>query len=261
MSDSHAAVGAYVVHALGPEERAEFEAHLAECETCRREVAEFRETTGELSVLSSAAPPPELKGSVMRAIAGVRVLPPEPEAAPAAGAGSTLPAPSGTAAAGDELALHRARRANRVLTLAVAAVTVVALVLGGWAISLSQRQPPVAAASAETQLLQAPDLRSYTVALKGGGTATFLVSRGLNRALLSGSDLPEPGAGRTYQLWTLAGPLSAPTRVTPDALVTGGGSAKQWFTGPVATSDAVAISIEPAGGATAPSDILGVTGL
>ena len=49
--------------------------------------------------------------------------------------------------------------------------------------------------------------------------------------------------------WTLAGPLSAPTRVTPDALVSGGGSVNRWFTGPVGESDALAISIEDAGAA------------
>ena len=54
MSEIHGAVGAYVVNALEPDEREEFEAHLAVCPTCSREVVEFGETAAELSVLASA---------------------------------------------------------------------------------------------------------------------------------------------------------------------------------------------------------------
>lgn len=41
----------------------------------------------------------------------------------------------------------------------------------------------------------------------------------------------------------------------------GGAVAKQWFTGPVAQSDALAISIEKAGGATSPTNVQGATAL
>jgi len=115
--------------------------------------------------------------------------------------------------------------------------------------------------TAETELLRAPDLKAYTIDLKDGGKATILASKSLNRALLSSGDLPALTEGRTYQLWTLAGPLTSPTRVTPDALVAGGAVAKQWFTGPVAQSDALAISIEKAGGATSPTNVQGATAL
>ena len=265
MSEIHSAVGAYVMHALDGHELEEFEAHLADCATCQREVVEFRETAAELSLPARTAPPPALKKSVMAAIAGVRVLPPEDgavepdkastaaEAAPRRALDEVLVAPT------DELAVRRQRRTTRILSLAVAAVTVVALALGGLVVSLSHRQPPVASTTAETGLLRAPDLKAYTIALKDGGTATFVASKSLNRALFSSSDLPALKADQTYQLWTLAGSLTAPTRVTPDALVGAGGAEKQWFTGPVAQSDALAISIEKAGGASAPTNIQGAT--
>jgi anti-sigma-K factor RskA len=258
MSEIHGAVGAYVLNALEGPELTQFEAHLAGCETCRREVVEFRETATELSLLSRTAPPPALKDSVMAAISGVRVLPPDEVAAdavPAHGPDQVLVTPT------DELAVRRERRMTRLLTLAVAAVTVVALALGGWVVSLSQRQPSVAGMTAETELLRAADLTAYTIDLKDGGKATFLASKSLNRAMFSSRDLPALTSGRTYQLWTLAGPLTAPTRVTPDALLGGGGTVKQWFTGPVAQSDALAISIEQAGGASAPTDVQGATAL
>jgi hypothetical protein len=261
MSEIHGAVGAYVMNALDGAELDEFETHLADCAMCQREVIEFRETASEMSLLSRTAPPPALKDSVMAAIAGVRVLPPE--------VGAVEPEPVVEAAPRraldqvpvepvDELAARRQRRTTRLLSLAVAAVTVVALVLGGWVVSLSQR-PPVASATAETELLRAPDLKAYTIDLKDGGKATFIASKSLNKAMFSSGDLPALTGDETYQLWTLAGPLAAPTRVTPDALVGGGSAVKQWFTGPVAQSDALAISIEKAGGASAPTNIQGAT--
>jgi len=262
MSEIHGAVGAYVLNALDGHDLHEFEAHLADCATCQREVVEFRQTATELSLLSRTTPPPTLKESVMTAIAGVRALPPEgaveadqasmaTEAVPHRALNEVLPEPT------DELAARRQRRMTRLLSLAVAVVTVVALALGGWVVSLSQRQPPVAVASvtAETELLRAPDLKAYTIDLKDGGKATFIASKSLNRALFSSGNLPVLKEDQTYQLWTLAGPLTAPTRVTPDALVGGGSAAKQWFTGPIAQSDALGISIEKAGGASAPTNV------
>lgn len=267
MSEIHGAVGAYVMHALEGHELEEFEAHLASCPTCRREVVELRETAGELSWLSRTSPPAPLKASVMAAIAGVRVLPPDDEEAgahEAPHAASVLgrQGPDEVEAAlEDRLALRRQRRTTRVLSLAVAAVTVVALALGGWVVSLSRQQPPLAVTTAETELLRAPDLKAFTIDLKNGGKATFIASKSLNRALFSSNDLPALTDQQTYQLWTLAGPLTAPTRVTPDALVRGGTTAKQWFTGPVGQSDALALSIEKAGGATTPTDVQGAAAL
>lgn len=245
MSDIHGASGSYVTHALELSEQAEFEAHLAECETCAREVAGLRETVGEMSALSAVAPPPALKSQVMSAISGVRVLPPVAQPA--------QPAPA--AALPDELALRRQRRMTRLLSLAVAASLLVALSLGGWVVALVQHQAPASTATMEAQLLRAPDLKAYTLQLKDGGTGTFIASKSLNRAMFSSGDLPALKTGQTYQLWTVAGPLTAPTRVTPDALVSGGGPVKAWFTGPVGESDALGISIEQAGGASAPTNM------
>lgn len=262
MSEIHGATGAYSLNALDPAELDEFEAHLASCAACRREVVEFRETATDLTLMATAVPPPSLRASVLAAIGGVRVLPPEipePNAEPTPQP-SAEPAHSDRAVERpDELALRRQRRLTRLLSLAVAAVMVVALGLGGWVVSLIQREPPVASATAETELLRAPDLKAYTIDLKAGGKATFVASKGLNRAMFSSGDLPALPEGQTYQLWTLAGPLTAPTRVSPDAVVASGNAVKQWFTGPVGQSDALAISIEKAGGASAPTNVQGAT--
>lgn len=255
MSEIHGATGSYVLNALDPSEVDEFEAHLAVCPTCSREVVEFCETAAELSLLASAPPPPALKGSIMSAIGGVRVLPPlpaplpvteDPPAPPSSPAGLvTAPAPV------DELALRRQRRLTRVLSLAVAAAMVVALALGGWVVNLvQQRDAQIAASSAETQLYGAPDVKVTQFTLTNGAQASFVASRSLGRALFTSTSLPSPGGDRVYQLWTLRG-----DQATPDNLVPGGNGIRQWFRGDIAGSSNVALSIEPAGGSPQPTDI------
>ncbi|WP_375432398.1 anti-sigma factor domain-containing protein [uncultured Friedmanniella sp.] len=264
MSEIHGATGSYVLHALDTSELDEFEAHLAACATCSREVIEFCETAAELSLLATAPPPAALKGSIMSAISGVRVLPPDPTVAAPNAVPGILPLafaePTSAAEVEhlpqrampvDELALRRARRRSRLLSLAVAAALVVALAMGGWVVSLKQQQEgQIASATLETQLYSAPDVKTIPIELNNGARGSFVASKSLNRALFTASSLPSPGSDKTYQLWTLKDKA-----VTPDNLVSGGNGIKQWFRGDIAQSSALAISIEKAGGATSPTDI------
>jgi anti-sigma-K factor RskA len=257
MSEIHGAVGSYVVNALDASELEEFEAHLAVCPTCSREVVEFGETAAELSRLATAAaPPPELRSSILSAISGVRVLPPledleeQPSAPPAL---VEADAPTTERAPIDELALRRQQRRARILTAAVAAVMVVALSLGGWVFTLVRdQQSQVADQALETQLFSAPDVEVFSSTMKNGAKMSFVVSKGLNKAMFVSDNLPATGTDKTYQLWTLndAGAV-------PDNLVAGGGSRKEWFKGDVAGSSGLAVSIEAAGGAQQPTDIQG----
>ena len=253
MSEIHGAVGAYVVNALDPDELEEFEAHLAVCPTCSREVVEFGETAAELSLLASApSPPAALRGSILSAISEVRPLPPEPPAETA----HAEPTGNGTQTitadlrhAVDELALRRQQRRTRVLSVLVAAVVAAAVALGGVVYTLVQsRQAQVAQQAAETELLTAPDVQTYTATMKDGGQISFVVSKSLNRALFIGKDLPAVGSDRRYQLWTLEG-----ERPIPDNLVAGGGDRKEFFRETLSGVTGLAVSIEAAGGAQQPT--------
>ena len=273
MSEIHGATGSYVLNALDASELDEFEAHLAVCPTCSQEVIEFCETAAELSLLSTATPPPELKSSIMSAIGGVRVLPPDPSVpAPNAVPAVVPPAPvvktvvvdrmPKRALPVDELELRRARRRTRILSLAVAAAMVAALAMGGWVVSLKQQQEgQVASATLETQLYSAPDVKTIPVEFPNGTRGSFVASKSLNRALFTSSSLPSPGADKTYQLWTLTIVNGKLKTARPDNILAGGSAVKQWFSGPVADSDGLAISIEKAGGATAPTDVQKVANL
>ena len=65
MIEIHESTGAYAVDALEPPELAEFEAHLATCQICSREVCEFCETTAELTLMTETTPPPTLRDNIL----------------------------------------------------------------------------------------------------------------------------------------------------------------------------------------------------
>ena len=263
MSEIHGAVGSYVVNALDPDEREEFEAHLAVCPTCSREVVEFGETAAELSLLANVPPPPTaLRGSILSAISEIRPLPPEPpaEAAPEEAVPSgTVVVPDEPRRPVDELALRRQQRRTRILGVLVAAVLAAAVALGGVVYTLVQgQQAQVAQQAAETELLTAPDVQTYSTTMKDGGQISFVVSRSLDRAMFIGKDLPAVGADRRYQLWTLEG-----QQAIPDNLVAGGGDRQEFFREPLSGVTGLAVSVEAAGGAQqpTPSTIQAVTEL
>lgn len=265
MSDVHVGVGSYVVDALDTDERADFERHLATCETCEREVTELNETVSELGHLTVASPPPNLRASVLGAIREVRPLPPIGVTAPLGGPATAEATPAAPAAAGsaatspaviDELAVRRERRSRRWLSAAVAAALVAVLALGGWVYTLNeQRQAQVAqeqTAAAQTQaqieLLSAPDVKVVSTRLRDGGQASFTVSKSLNRALFSTVDLPSPGPNLTYQLWTII----STEDIRPDVLVPGG-TLQVFLTGNVRDAAQLGVTIEPAGGSATPT--------
>jgi hypothetical protein len=124
-----------------------------------------------------------------------------------------------------------------------------ALALGGVVYGLVQsRQAQVAQQTAETELLTAPDVQTYSATMKDGGQISFVVSKSLNRAMFIGKDLPAVGGDKRYQLWTLEG-----KRAIADNLVPGGGDRQQFFRESLDGVTGLAVSIENAGGAQQPN--------
>ena len=68
MDDMHDLVAAYAVDALDDSERAEYEAHLADCDECREELAQLYDAAASVAETVSVDPPPELKERVMAAV-------------------------------------------------------------------------------------------------------------------------------------------------------------------------------------------------
>jgi Anti-sigma-K factor rskA/Putative zinc-finger len=280
MSDIHAAVGSYAVDALTPVERAEFEAHLDGCPSCRWEAAEFGETLAQLSALTAAAPPAALRESVLSAVAGIRQVgsargqrspgdaapvddqAPEAEPAPRRALApvtelrplephEVVPLEEHPSQVPDEPWLGMAavlsedmgrlsRWQERVLGAVVAVALIVALVLGGW-VFVSRQQIHTLEARAQQQTELLNAQDARIYRDNVDGTpVSFVVSKERNEVLFVGNDLAAPESGSVYQLWIVKGPASASAGV-----VRGGDIRELYRNGQVQSADRLVVTLEP----------------
>lgn len=217
--DIHTLAGAYVLDAIEPDERVAFETHLAQCDSCRQEVAALRRTAASLGETLATPPPPELRPRVLALAERTSQQPPSVRE------------------------LSRARRRHRRTTRWLAAAAAVAAFgAGGVAVHEAledDRPPPVTAA----EVFGSPDARTETVEVPGG-QARIGISRDLGRVAIDTSDMPPLPSGRAYHLWVIddTGPHSAGVVDRPS------------FTLAIPDRDAqVAMTIEPASGSTQPT--------
>ena len=229
MSDIHALSGAYAVDAVDDIERASFERHLASCPTCRAEVASLREASALLADAATTTPPPELRDAVLSGITRVRPLPPVTAGGP----------------------VHR----RRWFPALVAAV-VLALVGVGGAVWQPWRDDTSVQVSVTDQVLQDPEAQQVSQTLPNGATATVVRSPKEHRAVLVTEDLPEPPAGKVYQLW-----LQTPSEdMVPAGLMPAGGSTAL-LDGNADDAIGVGLSLEPAGGSEQPTEVVALIDL
>jgi anti-sigma factor RsiW len=163
--DVHDLTAAYALHALDERERAEYEAHLAQCERCREELAQLTEAAAALAwAVEAPAPPPGLRERIL-------------------GGGNVVPL--------------RPRRRPWAAVAAIAAC--VAVGLGIWAATLhhSLGQERVHASA----LAIAADPASRQVDLHGPQGMLAVSPRG--DAVLVVSKLPPAPAGMTYEAWVI----------------------------------------------------------
>ncbi|MFJ5776417.1 anti-sigma factor domain-containing protein [Streptomyces sp. NPDC093094] len=235
--DPHLAVGAYVLHALPPDEEAAFERHLDGCEACRREVAELTETVARL-VLAEARTtvmPTGLRERVLREIGRTRQE-------------GTPPSPPGPGRTGRQ----------RLLSWALAASLAAAASFGGIAVWQHAQADDARARAAAAQagksalvtVMTAPDATLHTGELRGGGRASVVVSRAGNRAAYAVTGLPALSGDKVYELW-YAEPSGD---LRPAGLLPGsGGRPARVLAGGVDGAVAVGITVEPAGGSQQPT--------
>lgn len=234
MTDPHTLTGAYALHALPDDERADFERHLSGCPSCTREVEEFEAAAARLALAASAPVRPAMREEVLHRVGSVRQLTP-----------GTTP-------------VERVRRSkgSGPARWALAACVAAAAVFGGTAAWQWERAQDAQqrAAQAERQaselagVLAAPDAKSRTVKV-AGGTGTVVVSAERDRAVFVSSKMPEPPKGKVYQLWfdddgTMrnAG-LMDPARASQSVLMKGA----------VDGASGVGVTVEPAGGSAKPT--------
>ncbi|MFF0204312.1 anti-sigma factor domain-containing protein [Streptomyces sp. NPDC005017] len=234
--DPHLAAGAYVLHALPPDEETAFERHLETCPDCRREVAELSETAAGLALIGSEPTPvpDRLLDNLLREIDRTPQDRPPPAARPPA------------------------RRRGRVLSWALAASVAAAAALGGVAVWQYDRAEDARARTAAlqstrqalTEVLTAPDATVHTAELTGGASAAVVVSRTADRAAFAAAGLPALDDGKVYELW-----YAAPSgSLRPAGLLPGTGDrSARVLAGPLGEAVAVGITVEPSGGSAQPT--------
>ncbi|MEE1820102.1 anti-sigma factor [Streptomyces sp. SP18ES09] len=236
----HDAVGAYVLHALPPEEEAAFENHLAACEACRREVDELRGATARLGGVMSATAPAELRRRTLDQVRATRQE-------------QTRPLP---------------RQGRRLARMALAASLASAVAFGGVAVWQHREAGDARARAVQAEerardsvaavgdVLTATDATLYSERLSGGASAAVVVSRSQDRAVFTARHLPDLGGARVYELWYAAGSGA----LRPAGLLPGTGVRDtRLMEGPLDDAVAVGITVEPAGGSSQPtSEPLGI---
>jgi anti-sigma-K factor RskA len=217
---------AYALGALSEEERREVEEYLGTHPELRTEVEDLRSVANLLALSPREyEPSPKLRRDLMNRISST------PGATPAAGPSTRqagfwkLFGPGGLAAA-----------------------VVLALVATGmftWNASLQE----------ENQALQGELQGQRTYALEGTGAAQEVrgevVRLGNDRAVLVADDLPSPPEGKTYEAWIIRDDVPEPAGLfEPNET----GSAAAPIEGSIEGADVVAVTVEPSGGSSSPTD-------
>lgn len=230
-NDLHALVGPYIVDALDDQERAAFESHLSECDACAEEVIMLAEVPALLA--SSVAVPvsDELRASVLAEVERTpqeRLVRPLQPARTAQQFGSAAP---------------RGRFVMSVLALAAAVVVVVGAIG-----VMSVRSADERARDAESALSVFEASDRATASFEGElGSIEVTTSVSAGKTVITGHDVPDLDAGRTYELWFVDenGPVPAGT------FTTDGGSFVHRVDGVAPAT--VAITNEPEGGSAQPT--------
>jgi anti-sigma-K factor RskA len=166
----HALTAGYALDALDEADEREYEAHLRGCESCREELAAFTDTATALAyAVDAPAPPPALRERILEAARAERavVVPFRPR-----------------------------RRTTSVLGSLAAAAAAVAIGLGVWGNSLSNR---VEAIEDEREILADPNARATQLS---GAEGRVVVSES-GDAVLVVAGLERAPSGKDYEIWVI----------------------------------------------------------
>ncbi|MFD9984020.1 anti-sigma factor [Streptomyces massasporeus] len=232
-TDLHTLTGAYALHALSDEECALFERHLNACPSCDHEITEFTATAAKLAAAVALTPRPAMKRHVQQRVTTVRqVAPRVPRTATAA----------------------RLRR--RLPPLMLAACLAAATALGGVAVrehhraedALAQEQQARRQADELATVLGASDAVSRRIPLRDA-SATLVVSRAHDKAVVVAADMSAPPKGKVYQLWYAQDGTMRPAGL----MDTDRTRQTVALSGSANSASAVGITVEPAGGSDRPT--------
>jgi len=248
----HEMVGAYALHALDEDEARAFESHLGQCEQCQEELASFDVVLDELAEPGPGDPAsvdpavidealsPERRARLGRAVADAVETTAQVPAS--AGAG---PASADATAGSPASAPPRRFRARTALL--VAASTLVAVIAVGVGLFLGGGEQPSQLAQDLERIRGASDVVEAPLDL---GESTVYVSAAEGIAVVG--ETPPLTDNQTYQLWIVPADGSAPV---PGPVMAPGTSEATWDAD-LEGAAAIAVSVEPDGGSTTPTEVV-----
>jgi anti-sigma-K factor RskA len=219
----HELTAGYALDALDPAEREAFEAHLEDCEPCQEELASFWEVTGGLAAAADGpAPSPALRERILD---------------------------SARAEEQNVISISSRRRVSPVLASVTAIAAAVAIGFGIYAMSLNgQLDDSRAALSAqETAAAVLADTNTTSVPMNGGSGKVVVNDAG--SAVLVLNALPAAPSGKTYQAWV----ITDDTPVSAGVFAPSEDRAVVPIPQTVPAGSVVAVTIEPDGGVSAPT--------
>jgi anti-sigma-K factor RskA len=224
-------LAAYALGALDPEETAALEAHLQTCESCRDELADYRAvSTGLMASLPPRPPRASVKRALQKRVAGQ---------VPRERAGFRWP--FGQVAVG---ALLVALLALNVLTVSQV-----------YSLRQQQAEAEQRRATEQTALAMLAYPTTQTVTFNDNGiSGSLLVDKQRNLVAVFAWHLPDPPAGKTYQVWLVdpKGDRTSGGFLVPEAnypFVT----SIIWPTQPLRNFTSLGVTVEPAGGSQQPT--------
>jgi anti-sigma-K factor RskA len=247
---------ALALSALDAEDARALNQHLSECVECRRELADWETTAAALALSTNAVDPsPQVRDRIMGAVRRDRQTQEKAR---------VVPFPS------TESRSNVWTSFGRVGAIAAA---VLCLVLILWIIVLWQQNSAlrsendvlagqikrldreISRSNEFVTILSKPGARFTTLDGVGEGAywSAYLVYDTTGRALLTSRGLPPAPAGKEYQLWFIVGknpPIPGKT-FTPDN--SGRGELSDQIPQQARDSAVFAVTVEPAGGVTAPT--------
>jgi anti-sigma-K factor RskA len=143
-----------------------------------------------------------------------------------------------------------ARPVTMITTAAAALVIIVGGVTAYNGVSTAQHEAAVSAQV--TQITTASDASKITTDVKTGGTATVMWSPSAMQAAVKVDGVKVLPGSKTYELWYIGkdGARPAGTFTTSD------GSTITVLSGTMQEGDAIGVSVEPAGGSKAPTEVV-----
>ncbi|HEY7199926.1 MAG TPA: anti-sigma factor [Candidatus Dormibacteraeota bacterium] len=176
------AVAAYALDACDDEERELVRAHIVACPSCRALARRLSQAVDALPLATDEVRPPDrLRARILSAAA---TTPQAPDSEPPSPRIVPLPLPGPQE--------RRRRRRIPAYWAAVAALVMGLVALGAWNVTLNQRL--------NGELARYPVVGTGTMS---GASGTVIASQ--QQAVLALSGMPEPPAGKVYEVWLIDG--------------------------------------------------------